>query len=122
MSVRNQPSKSSPFQLRWKGGPEVHRLVFANKTPADGHRSRLMSAQHKGKRFNTEIGLPASELRTLDSPLVRARLRVRPDELSQCCGKHRVGIAGNLTNITPALTTSQKGAPEARTLRLSLRN
>ncbi len=67
-SVRSRPSKSSPFQLRWKVGPEVHYLVFANKTLADGRRSQLMSAQRKGEQFDTETGLPASELRALNSP------------------------------------------------------
>ncbi|WP_282685909.1 MULTISPECIES: tyrosine-type recombinase/integrase [unclassified Streptomyces] len=121
-SVRSRPSKSSPFQLRWKVGPEVHYLVFANKTLADGRRSQLMSAQRKGEQFDTETGLPASELRALNSPTwfahacAYARMK-----WPNAAAKHRVGIAEALTNITPALTTSQKGAPEAKTLRLALR-
>ncbi|MFE2599971.1 tyrosine-type recombinase/integrase [Streptomyces sp. NPDC059396] len=122
--VRSRPSKSAPYQLRWKVGDEVHQQPFATKTLADGRRSELMSAQRNGEQFDTETGLPITELRALNSPTwYEHACAYALMKWPNASAKHRVGIAEALTNVTPALTTPTKnGAPDRTLLREALRN
>lgn len=121
--IRSRPSKSAPFQLRWKVGTEIHQQPFTTRTLADGRRAELMSAVREGEQFDTESGLPASEHRALNSPSWYAHACAYAlMKWPKAAAKHRVGIAEALTNITPVLTTTQKGAPDRKALRLALRN
>ncbi|WP_225844941.1 site-specific integrase [Streptomyces sp. HPF1205] len=121
-SVRSRPSKSSPFQLRWRVGPEVHYEVFANAALADGRRSELMSAVRKGEQFDTETGLPASELRERKKPTwYDHACAYALMKWPRAAAKHRAGIAEALTTVTLVLVTSDKGMPDKRVLRRALR-
>lgn len=120
--VRSRPSKSAPFQLRWKVGESKHQQPFATKTLADGRRSELMSAQRNGEQFDTETGLPATELRALNSPTwydhaCAYALMKWPN----ASAKHRAGIAEALAVVMTALVTTRKGRPKPALLRLALR-
>jgi integrase len=121
-SVRSRPSKSSPFQLRWRVGTQVHYEVFANGALADGRRSELMSAVRKGEQFDSETGLPASELRERKSPswydhACAYALMKWP----RAAAKHRAGIAEALTTVTIVLVSSDKAMPDRALLRQTLR-
>ena len=122
MRIRSRPSKSAPFQLRWKVGSEIHHQPFTTNTLADGRRSELMSAVRDGEQFDTETGLPVSELRALNSPTWYGHACAYAlMKWPKASAKHRVGIAEALTNITPALMTTKKGAPDRKVLRRALR-
>ncbi|MFI1091828.1 tyrosine-type recombinase/integrase [Streptomyces sp. NPDC020917] len=121
-SVRSRPSKSSPFQLRWRVGTEVHYEVFSNVTLADGRRSELMSAVRRGEQFDTETGLPASELRERKSPTwYEHACAYALMKWPRAAAKHRAGIAEALTVVTPVLVSSVKGMPDRAVLRRALR-
>lgn len=121
-SVRSRPSKSSPFQLRWRVGTEVHHDVFANHTLADGRRSELMSAVRRGEQFDTESGLPASELRERMSPTwYEHACAYALMKWPRAAAKHRAGIAESLTIVTLTLVVSVKGMPDRALLRRALR-
>lgn len=122
-SVRSRPSKSSPFQLRWRVGTQVHYDVFANVALADGRRSELMSAVRRGEQFDTESGLPASELRERNSPTwYDHACAYALMKWPRAAAKHRAGIAEALTTVTTVLVASQKGAPDKEVLRRALRS
>ncbi|MFD3755936.1 site-specific integrase [Streptomyces sp. NPDC058622] len=121
--IRTRQSKSAPYQLRWLVGGEEHQAPFLTKTLADGRRAQLMEAVRKGEQFDVASGLPVSELRQLKSPTwfehARAYACMKwPD----AAAKHRVGIAEAMTNVTMALVTNGKSAPDPKVLRLALRS
>ncbi|WP_333768721.1 tyrosine-type recombinase/integrase [Streptomyces sp. IBSBF 2435] len=121
-SVRSRPSKSSPFQLRWRVGPEIHYEVFANSPLADGRRSELMSAVRRGEQFDTETGLPASELRERTSPTwYDHACAYALMKWPRAAAKHRAGIAESLTIVTLVLVSSDKTMPDRVLLRKALR-
>ncbi|MEU7132942.1 site-specific integrase [Streptomyces sp. NPDC046261] len=121
--VRQRGSKSAPFQLRWLVGGRTHQQPFKTKNLADGRRSELMSAARNGEQFDTETGLPASELRDLNSPTwYEHACAYALMKWPKASAKHRAGIAEALANATMALVTTEKGAPDPKVLRLALRS
>jgi hypothetical protein len=58
-----RPDRRKPFRVRWSVGGRKHSKSFTLKAQADGRRSELMTALRKGEQFDTEEGLPTSELR-----------------------------------------------------------
>lgn len=121
--VRSRPSKSAPFQLRWKVGDSTQQQPFATWNLADGRRSQLMSALRSGEQFDTETGLPASELRELNSPTwFDHSCAYALMKWPSASAKHRAGIAEALAVIMTALVTTRRGRPEPALLRLALRS
>lgn len=121
--IRTRQSKSAPYQLRWIVGGEEHQAPFQSKTLADGRRSQLMGAVRNGEQFDVESGLPVSELRQLNSPTWFEHARAYACmKWPSAAAKHRVGIAEALAAVTAVLVTKGGGAPDAKMLRLALRN
>ncbi|MFJ2645960.1 tyrosine-type recombinase/integrase [Streptomyces sp. NPDC087420] len=120
-SIRRRDSKSAPFQLRWKVGGKVHQEPFLTKTLADARRAKLMTAASSGEAFDTETGLPISELRQLNrtSWYTHARGHVAM-KWPTAAAKHRASIAESLTIATLTLCPDGKGRPEEELLRRSL--
>ncbi|MEW1866471.1 site-specific integrase [Streptomyces sp. NPDC088194] len=119
--IRNRDSKSAPFQLRWRVGDRKHQEPFRTNALADARRSQLMSALREGEQFDTETGLPASELRERNSPTwydhACAYVLMK---WPRAAAKHRAGIAEALTTVTVTLVASEKGMPPKGTLRRAL--
>lgn len=119
--IRDRASKSSPYQLRWRVGSEVYHLAFGRKTLADGRRAELLSALRRGEQFDTETGLPVSELRELNSPTWYAHacgyVRMK---WPRAAAKHRASIAETLTTVTPVLVTDSRDSPQLESLRVAL--
>ncbi|MEU5399731.1 site-specific integrase [Streptomyces sp. NPDC005963] len=119
--IRNRPSKSAPFQLRWLVGDQTHQQPFQTKTLADGRRAELMSAVREGEQFDTVTGLPVSELRKLSSPTwFTHACAYALMKWPTAAAKHRASIAESMTAVTSVLVTSSKGAPNPKTLRSAL--
>ncbi|OEJ26109.1 integrase [Streptomyces agglomeratus] len=120
-SIRRRASKSAPFQLRWTVGGKVHQEPFLTKTLADGRRAKLMTAASSGEAFDTETGLPVSELRQLNRTSWYAHAR---DHVAMkwpsAAAKHRASIAESLTIATMAICPQSKARPEAELLRRAL--
>ncbi|WP_328914651.1 tyrosine-type recombinase/integrase [Streptomyces sp. NBC_00223] len=103
-------------------GEHKHQAPFRTYTLADARRSQLMSALRAGEQFDTETGLPASELRELKSPTwYEHACAYALMKWPRAAAKHRAAIAEALTIITVALVSSHKAMPDRLLLRRALR-
>ncbi|MEV8287832.1 tyrosine-type recombinase/integrase [Streptomyces niveus] len=120
-SVDKRPDRSKPFRLRWRVGSQTFSKSFRLKAQADGRRSELMAALRSRDQFDTETGLPGSEVRELNSATwyvhARAYMAMKWPDVS---AKHRASIADALATVTPALVSDSRGAPAPNVLRRAL--
>ncbi|MFF0729291.1 tyrosine-type recombinase/integrase [Streptomyces sp. NPDC004134] len=120
-SIRKRPSKVAPFQLRWQVNGVEHQEKFATKTLADARRAELLTATRKGEPFDTETGLPVSEVRERNRTSWYAHAREHvARKWPTAAAKHRSSIAESLTIATMALCPTGKGRPEDDVLRRAL--
>ncbi|WP_329315655.1 tyrosine-type recombinase/integrase [Streptomyces sp. NBC_01262] len=120
-NIRRRASKSAPFQLRWTVGGKVHQAPFLTKTLADARRAQLVTAARSGEAFDTETGLPVSELRQLNRTSWYAHARDHAAmKWPTAAAKHRASIAESLTIATMALCPDGKGRPDGELLRRAL--
>lgn len=121
-SIRQRKGRRKPFELRWRVGDREHSQSYRYKTQAEGRKSQFLAALRDREQFDTDTGLPASELHELRSPTwyehaCAYALMKWPD----IAAKHRASIADALTAVTPALVVSSKEKrPAAATLRRGL--
>ncbi|MFD8071607.1 tyrosine-type recombinase/integrase [Streptomyces sp. NPDC059718] len=120
-NIRRRASKSAPFQLRWTVDGKVHQEPFLTKTLADARRAELMTAARSGEGFDTETGLPVSEIRQRNrvSWFTHARDHAAM-KWPKAAAKHRASIAESLTVATLALCPDRKGRPDTELLRRAL--
>ncbi|MFJ5607941.1 tyrosine-type recombinase/integrase [Streptomyces sp. NPDC093221] len=120
-NVRRRNSKSAPYQLRWFVSGEEFQEPFSTKTLADARRSQLVSAARSGEAFDTETGLPVSELRRRNRTTWYTHAReYSAMKWSDAAAKHRASIAESLTVATLALCPEGKGRPDSEVLRHAL--
>ncbi|WP_411121270.1 tyrosine-type recombinase/integrase [Streptomyces sp. x-19] len=122
-SIRERPDRPKPFQLRWKVGSRPHSKSFTTKTLADGRRSELMAAARRGEQFDTETGLPKSELAALQPQVTwfeHAKDYAEMKWSEAASAKGRATRADALATVTAALVKDTKGAPAAPVLRRAL--
>ncbi|MEK8144117.1 hypothetical protein NKH18_26450 [Streptomyces sp. M10(2022)] len=67
--IRKRPDRSAAYQLRWRVDVQPFSKSYKIKAQADGRRSELMAALRNREQFDTENGLPASEVIAAQSPL-----------------------------------------------------
>jgi integrase len=120
--IRDLRRGRKPFQLRWRVGDAPHSKTFKTKTLADGRRSELMSFLREGQRFDTNSGLPESEIKAAKQQITWYAHAVEFAEKrwKQGAAKTRAGRAEGLATVTPALVVDTKGAPPAAVLRRAL--
>lgn len=120
-SIRKRAGRPKPFELRWRVGRRPHSRSFKLKTQADGRRSELMTALREREQFDEETGLPAHELAALNSPTWYEHATAYAlMKWPRAAAKHRASIAESLAVVVPALVTTNRGAPKAKTLRAAL--
>ena len=121
-SIRQRKNRRKSFELRWRVGDRQHSQSYRFKTQAEGRQSQLLEALRRREQFDTDTGLPASELHELKSPTwyehaCAYALMKWPD----IAAKHRASIADALTTVTPALVAAGKEKrPDAAVLRRAL--
>ncbi|MFD4118427.1 tyrosine-type recombinase/integrase [Streptomyces niveus] len=110
------------YRVRWSVGGQKHSKSYALKPQADGRRSELMAALRRGEQFDTEEGLPTSELRAQNTVTWFEHAREYAQmKWPRAAAKHRASIADALATVTPALVTSDvRGFPKPRVLRAAL--
>ncbi|WP_275463784.1 tyrosine-type recombinase/integrase [Streptomyces noursei] len=121
--IRVRPQYPKPYQVRWKVGDKPHARSFTTKTLADGRRSQLMAAARRGEQFDTETGLPKSELAALQPQLTwfdHAKEYAEMKWSEAASAKGRATRADALAAITAALVKDSKGAPAPAVLRRAL--
>jgi hypothetical protein len=120
-NVRKRSSKAAPFQLRWLVDGEEYQEKFATKTLADARRAELLTATRKGEPFDTETGLPVSEVRERNRTSWYSHARAHAArKWPTAAAKHRASIAESLTIATMALCPAGKGRPADDLLRRAL--
>ncbi|MDT0443437.1 hypothetical protein RM779_12645 [Streptomyces sp. DSM 41886] len=103
-------------------GKRKYSKSYALKAQADGRRSELMAAVRKDEQFDTETGLPVSEMRAMKLSVTwyqhsRTFADSKWDALP---AKSRRNVDDALATITPALVKEGAGMPEQRLLRRAL--
>jgi integrase len=120
-SIRNRPSRATPHQLRWRVGPRPFSKSFKIKAQADGRRSELLTALRNREQFDSETGLPASEVQALNSPTWYAHtLAYTAMKWPGASAKHRASIADAMATVTPRLVKDNRGAPATKVIRTAL--
>ncbi|MBT2367154.1 site-specific integrase [Streptomyces sp. ISL-10] len=120
-SIRERKGRAKPFELRWRTENQPHSKSYRTKAQADGRRAQLLRALNKREQFDVDTGLPATELAALNSPTwYEHALAYALMKWPKAAAKHRAGISEGLAVATPAFVTSDRGAPDSKTLRTAL--
>ncbi|MEV0275197.1 site-specific integrase [Streptomyces sp. NPDC050610] len=121
-SIRKRASRpKTPYQLRWRVGPYPFSKSYKIKAQADGRRTELLTALRKREQFDTETGLPASEVLAQKVTTWYAHAReYAAMKWPTASAKHRAGIADALATVTPRLVKDTRGGPEMKVLRAAL--
>ncbi|MFE7113968.1 tyrosine-type recombinase/integrase [Streptomyces sp. NPDC057654] len=120
-NIRKRDYQSTTYQLRWRVGPNPFSKTYKLKTQADGRRSELMSALRKREQFDTETGLPASEVEALQVTTWYAHAcAYAVMKWPTASAKHRASIADALATVTPQLVKDHHGVPASKVLRAAL--
>ncbi|MFE5093667.1 tyrosine-type recombinase/integrase [Streptomyces sp. NPDC056638] len=119
--IRKRPDRAAAYQLRWRVGIQPFSKSYKIKAQADGRRSELMAALRNHEQFDTETGLPASEVLAAQSPTWYAHTREYVAmKWPNASANHRASIADALATVTPRLVKDNRGAPPPRVLRAAL--
>lgn len=122
MNLRIRKDRAKAYVVRWSVGGREFTKSFAYRGQADGRRIELIAALRAREQFDTDLGIPESELRALNAPTwyehgVAYALMKWP----RASAKHRAGIGEMLLAVTPVLVTRKQGIPDRDTLRPALR-
>ncbi|QPP07562.1 site-specific integrase [Streptomyces bathyalis] len=115
-------SRGSSHQVRWRVGTKEFAETFPVKASAEGRRAELLLAQRDGQQFDTETGLPRSELksRRATETWYAHTLAYVVMKWPNVSAKHRASIADSLATVTPKLVRDSRGAPSPKALRRAL--
>lgn len=121
-SLEAREDRRKPYRLIWKVGARRHSKSFALKAQADGRRSELMSAARAGEQFDTELGLPVSEVRAMKASITwyDHTLAFVDRKWANAPAKSRKNFADALATVTPVLVRTTTGRPDTRCLRRAL--
>ncbi|MDH6107988.1 tyrosine-type recombinase/integrase [Kitasatospora sp. GAS1066B] len=122
---RHRPGRKSPWMVRWTVATGEFSESYLTKTQADGRKAQLVTAAASHEPFDTETGLPLSELRKLkeDEKAVtwyqhgRNYVEARWDGAP---AKTRTTWADALATVTFELVKSKAGMPDKHVLRRAL--
>ncbi|MBB0245280.1 tyrosine-type recombinase/integrase [Streptomyces alkaliphilus] len=121
-AIETRKDRRKAFRLHWFVGERKYSKSYMLRAQADGRRSELMSAVRRGEQFDTETGLPASEIRALRGAITwyeHTRFYIER-KWPAAPAKSRKNYADALATITPALVTTTVGRPEPKVLRRAL--
>ncbi len=116
--------KGTTHTVRWSVEGKPFPQTFSTKTLAEAFRSRLFTAAKNGEAFDTETGRPVSWARTDKTvPTWYQHATAFVDmKWSRLAPKSRAALADSLATVTAALTTTDRGRPDPKTLRGALAN
>jgi integrase len=116
--------KKATYSLRWLVAGKTFCESFATKPLADSFRAKLVTATKSGEAFDTETGLPVSWARANKAvPTWYQHATAFVDmKWPRLAPKSRAALADSLATVTAALTTTDRGRPDPRTLRGALAN
>ena len=110
------------YRLRWTVAGKVFSDTFQTKALAESFRSKLVIAQREGVAFDETMGLPEPMVRELNTRTWYEHAVAFVDmKWPRASAKHRKSIAEALTDVTPVLLVTDRGAPPDADLRRALR-
>lgn len=119
--IRKRANRAAAYQLRWRVGPRPFSKSYRIKAQADGRRTELLTALRNREQFDTDSGLPSSELQALKSTTWYSHARAYAAmKWPTASAKHRASIADALSTITPRLVKDDRGAPAAKVVQCAL--
>ena len=109
------------YAVRWSvAGREFHK-TYGTKAQAESRQAELRVAAGRGEAFDTETGLPVSELAKLsERSWYQHAIGYVDRRWKSLPGNSRQSIAETLATVTPALLTTKRGKPDDQTLRTAL--
>src|SRR3954465_2705179 len=114
----NKLAKGSSYSVRWVVAGKPFRDTFATRALADSFRSKLVVAQREGVAFDETCGLPEPMARALNTRSWYDHAISYVDvKWPRASAKHRKGIADSLATVTPALLSTDRGAPTDKAIR-----
>ncbi|WP_329456785.1 tyrosine-type recombinase/integrase [Streptomyces sp. NBC_01497] len=121
-AIEARPDRRKPYRVRWSVAGQKFSKSYALKPQADGRRSELMAALRRGEQFDSEEGLPTSELRELNAVTWYEHARqYAAMKWPRAAAKHRASIADALATVTPAfVSVDVRGYSKPRVLRRAL--
>jgi integrase len=116
--------KKTTYTIRWTVSGKTFPETFTTKGLADAFRARLITATKSGEAFDTETGLPVSWERIGKKVPTWYEHAIMFVDLKwpRLAPKSRAALADSLATVTAALTTTDRGKPDAKTLRGALAN
>jgi hypothetical protein len=113
--------RGTTYTVRWRVARTRFRETFPTKALAEVFRAKLLTAAREGQAFDEELGLPELMARELKSRTWYEHAVSFVDmKWSHLEPKSRRSVADALATVTPALVRTNRGAPDARTLRTAL--
>ncbi|MEY9934172.1 integrase [Catenulispora sp. GP43] len=111
-------AKKTTYKVRWSVAGRTFRKTFGTKALAEGFRAELINAQRKGERFDTDAGLPESQLREQSSRLTWYQHATEFIDMKwkSLEGGSRRTLAESLATITCGLVDAPDGFAEPQTL------
>jgi integrase len=118
---RDDRARGKPYRVRWVVDGQRFEQSYVSKALADKSRAGLLSAVASGQPFDLDTGLPVEHLRARDRTTWYDHARSYVDmKWPAMAAKSRRSAVEALTTVTPALVSSQRGAPTAAILRRAL--
>jgi integrase len=111
----------STYRVRWTVAGQEFGETFQTKALAESYRAKLMSFQREGVAFEEVTGLPEPLARELNTRSWYAHAVAFVDmKWPHASAKHRKSIAEALAHVTPALLSTDRGAPSDADIRRAL--
>jgi integrase len=115
-------AKGESWTIRWTVAGREKSRTLARKAQAERYRSRLMQAADRGEAFDVDTGLPDSMTREVSSRTwYEHACAFANARWPKVAAKGRISLVEGLMAVTPALVTSNRGAPDAEVLRQAMR-
>jgi integrase len=117
-----QGKRGRTYTVRWEVEGERKRSTFKTRALAESFRAELLAAARSGQAFDVETGLPLSKLRREEPQRswYEHACAFVDMKWSAAAGKSRASIADALATVTPALLTTDEGAPRPKVMRQAL--
>jgi integrase len=123
-AIRVRKDRPKPYMVRWKVGPAAPMAKsFRTRALADSFRSGLLQATRRGEAFDTQTGLPQSQLHQQQTVTwYQHALDYIDMKWPGAAAKSRISIVETLIAVTPVLTRTDQASPDPAVLRKALRH
>ncbi|MHB8275486.1 MAG: tyrosine-type recombinase/integrase [Dermatophilaceae bacterium] len=116
-----QGKRGNKYVVRWEVANKERARAHLTKKLAESFRSSLLSAARQGNAFDVATGLPEHMARQLATVTWYEHAMAFVDmKWTRASPRHRKSIAEALATVTPALVSTDRGAPSPEMIRHTL--